>query len=106
VILRRHGWPPALAASVVTLQFLLVAAGTVVLDAIFIGLGLWIVGVPLVLPLGGSLAGIAGSLLAVPVAALCGVVWSYLREQLSDPPQEPETSEPGSGTVIPAGEPA
>jgi putative heme transporter len=70
------------------------------------GLGLHAAVVLLAVTLGGSLAGIVGSLLAVPVAALCAVVWNYLREQLSDPPPEPETIEQDSGTVVPAGEPA
>jgi predicted PurR-regulated permease PerM len=49
------------------------------------GLGLHAAVVLLAVTLGGSLAGIVGSLLAVPVAALVGVCWNYLREQLSDP---------------------
>src|SRR5919107_4888998 len=53
------------------------------------GLGLHAAVVLLVVTLGGSLAGIVGSLLAVPVAALIAVVWNYLREQLSDPVEEP-----------------
>ncbi|WP_055554500.1 AI-2E family transporter [Streptomyces sp. NBRC 110028] len=57
------------------------------------GLGLHAAVVLLAVTLGGSLAGIVGSLLAVPVAALIAVVWNYLREQLSDPRHEPETSE-------------
>ncbi|MEO3814303.1 AI-2E family transporter [Sphaerisporangium sp. B11E5] len=59
------------------------------------GLGLHAAVILLAVTLGGSLAGIVGSLLAVPVAGLVAVVWSYLREQLSDPPQEPETDMPG-----------
>ncbi|MEU7700143.1 AI-2E family transporter [Streptomyces sp. NPDC039028] len=51
------------------------------------GLGLHAAVVLLAVTLGGSLAGIVGSLLAVPVAALVAVVWGYVREQLSDPPQ-------------------
>jgi putative heme transporter len=51
------------------------------------GLGLHAAVVLLAVTLGGSLAGIVGSLLAVPVAALAAVLWNYLREQLSDPPQ-------------------
>ncbi|MFC0107590.1 AI-2E family transporter [Kibdelosporangium aridum] len=43
----------------------------------------------LAVTLGGSLAGITGSLVAVPIAAMIAVIWSYLREQLSDPVQEP-----------------
>ncbi|MDT0397492.1 MULTISPECIES: AI-2E family transporter [Streptomyces] len=53
------------------------------------GLGLHAAVVLLAVTLGGSLSGIVGSLLAVPVAALIAVVWNYLREQLSDPPGEP-----------------
>jgi predicted PurR-regulated permease PerM len=58
------------------------------------GLGLHAAVILLAVTLGGSLAGIVGSLLAVPVAALIAVVWNYLREQLSEPHQEPETDEP------------
>ncbi|MCX4514346.1 AI-2E family transporter [Streptomyces sp. NBC_01619] len=58
------------------------------------GLGLHAAVVLLAVTLGGSLAGIVGSLLAVPVAAMIAVVWNYLREQFTDPPQEPETDEP------------
>ncbi|MGR3936317.1 AI-2E family transporter [Streptomyces sp. BRA346] len=54
------------------------------------GLGLHAAVVLLAVTLGASLAGVVGSLLAVPVAALIAVVWNYLREQLSDPLQEPE----------------
>ncbi|MEW1929325.1 AI-2E family transporter [Streptomyces sp. NPDC088360] len=57
------------------------------------GLGLHASVVLLAVTLGASLAGIVGSLLAVPAAALIAVVWNYLREQLSDPPQEPETDD-------------
>jgi predicted PurR-regulated permease PerM len=60
----------------------------------------------LAVTLGGSLAGIVGSLLAVPVAALIAVVWNYLREQLSDPDPEPDP-DPGerdTGTAAPAGQ--
>jgi predicted PurR-regulated permease PerM len=70
------------------------------------GLGLHAAVILLAVTLGGSLAGIVGSLLAVPVAALFSVVWNYLREQLSDPPEEPETAEPDTGTAVPAAEPA
>ncbi|MDQ0846126.1 AI-2E family transporter [Streptomyces sp. V1I6] len=58
------------------------------------GLGLHAAVILLAVTLGGSLAGIVGSLLAVPVAALIAVVWNYLREQLSEPHPEPETDEP------------
>jgi predicted PurR-regulated permease PerM len=68
------------------------------------GLGLHAAVVLLVVTLGGSLAGIIGSLLAVPVAALVAVIWNYVREQLSDHPPapavEPEPDpEPGPGPV-------
>jgi putative heme transporter len=53
------------------------------------GLGLHAAVVLLAVTLGGSLAGIVGSLLAVPVAALISVFWVYLREQLSDETPEP-----------------
>ncbi|MFF3753209.1 AI-2E family transporter [Streptomyces sp. NPDC002018] len=63
------------------------------------GLGLHAAVVLLAVTLGGSLAGIVGSLLAVPAAALTAVVWNYLREQLSDPPQEPDTDESHTGAA-------
>jgi predicted PurR-regulated permease PerM len=53
------------------------------------GLGLHAAVILLAVTLGGSLAGIVGSLLAVPVAALIAVVWNYVREELSEPAQEP-----------------
>jgi putative heme transporter len=53
------------------------------------GLGLHAAVILLAVTLGGSVAGIVGSLLAVPVAALIAVVWNYLREQLSDAPPAP-----------------
>lgn len=56
------------------------------------GLGLHAAVVLLAVTLGGSLAGIVGSLLAVPAAALIAVVWNYLREQLQEP--EPDASRP------------
>lgn len=49
------------------------------------GLGLHAAVVLLAVTLGGSLAGIVGSLLAVPIAALIAVVWNYGREQLREP---------------------
>lgn len=58
------------------------------------GLGLHAGMVLLAVTLGGSLAGIVGSLIAVPLAALLAVAWNYLREQLSDPPQETDSHEP------------
>ncbi|MEV7675488.1 AI-2E family transporter [Streptomyces sp. NPDC088752] len=58
------------------------------------GLGLHAAVVLLAVTLGGSLAGIVGSLLAVPVAALVAVVWNYLREQLAAPPREPDADGP------------
>ncbi|MFJ2828284.1 AI-2E family transporter [Streptomyces sp. NPDC087263] len=66
------------------------------------GLGLHAAVILLAVTLGGSLAGIVGSLLAVPVAAMIAVFWNYLREQLSDPPQEPETDESHSGAPVPS----
>ncbi|WP_229402327.1 AI-2E family transporter [Micromonospora okii] len=62
------------------------------------GLGLHAAVVLLAVTLGGSLAGIVGSLLAVPAAALISVVWNYLREQLSDPPEQESDAE-GPGEV-------
>ncbi|MEV0961510.1 AI-2E family transporter [Streptomyces sp. NPDC049910] len=64
------------------------------------GLGLHAAVILLAVTLGGSLAGIVGSLLAVPAAALIAVVWNYLREQLGEPETEPETegeTEPEAG---------
>ncbi|WP_329013799.1 AI-2E family transporter [Streptomyces sp. NBC_00690] len=58
------------------------------------GLGLHAGMVLLAVTLGGSLAGIVGSLIAVPIAALLAVTWNYLREQLSDPPQEIDSHQP------------
>ncbi|WP_418961043.1 AI-2E family transporter [Streptomyces tritici] len=58
------------------------------------GLGLHAAVVLLAVTLGGSLAGIVGSLLAVPVAALVAVFWNYLREQLVEPGQDPAPGEP------------
>lgn len=64
------------------------------------GLGLHAAVVLLAVTLGGSLAGVVGSLLAVPAAALVAVVWNYLREQLADPPEEPETDDADDGAVV------
>ena len=58
------------------------------------GLGLHAAVILLAVTLGGNLAGIVGSLLAVPAAALLAVLWTYLREQLSDPAPEPDAAEP------------
>ncbi|MGX1884939.1 AI-2E family transporter [Streptomyces sp. NPDC055287] len=63
------------------------------------GLGLHAAVVLLAVTLGGSLAGVVGSLLAVPAAALIAVVWNYLREQLSDPTQEPDTDAAHTGAA-------
>ncbi|MFD4986334.1 AI-2E family transporter [Streptomyces sp. NPDC058374] len=65
------------------------------------GLGLHAAVVLLAVTLGGSLAGIVGSLLAVPAAALIGVLWSYVREQLREPSQEaePDPDEPKGATA-------
>ncbi|WP_436757626.1 AI-2E family transporter [Streptosporangium sp. V21-05] len=70
------------------------------------GLGLHAGVILLAVTLGGSLAGIVGSLLAVPVAALIAVIWNYLREQLSDPSREPEPGGPDTGATVPAKKPA
>jgi predicted PurR-regulated permease PerM len=66
------------------------------------GLGLHAAVVLLAVTLGGSLAGIVGSLLAVPVAAVLAVVWNYVREQLSDPPEESGTDELHTGAAVPS----
>jgi predicted PurR-regulated permease PerM len=66
------------------------------------GLGLHAATVLLAVTLGGSLAGIVGSLLAVPVAALIAVIWNYVREQLSEPPQEPGSDESPAGAAVPS----
>ncbi|MFG3103559.1 AI-2E family transporter [Streptomyces sp. NPDC048182] len=58
------------------------------------GLGLHAAVVLLVVTLGGNLAGVVGSLLAVPAAALIAVVWGYVRDQLTEPPGEPAPVEP------------
>ncbi|MFD5934157.1 AI-2E family transporter [Streptomyces sp. NPDC060333] len=62
------------------------------------GLGLHAAVVLLAVTLGGSLAGVVGSLLAVPAAALIAVVWNYLREQLVEPSSGSETDH--SPTVV------
>jgi len=54
------------------------------------GLGLHPGVVLLAVTLGGNLAGIVGSLLAVPVAGVLAVVWGYVREQLAEDPAEAE----------------
>ncbi|MFF8972607.1 AI-2E family transporter [Streptomyces sp. NPDC014995] len=64
------------------------------------GLGLHAAVVLLAVTLGGSLAGIVGSLLAVPVAAVIAVIWNYVRDQLSDPLQESEADEPHAGAAV------
>ncbi|MFJ8636435.1 AI-2E family transporter [Streptomyces sp. NPDC093568] len=65
------------------------------------GLGLHGAVILLAVTLGGSLAGIVGSLLAVPVTALIAVIWNYLREQLTEPPQEPEPDKSQAGVAAP-----
>jgi predicted PurR-regulated permease PerM len=71
------------------------------------GLGLHAAVVLLAVTLGGSLAGIVGSLLAVPVAALVAVFWSYLREQLSEPDPGPVPEpDPGPRETLAEPEPA
>ncbi|WP_461081364.1 AI-2E family transporter [Streptomyces deserti] len=64
------------------------------------GLGLHAAVILLAVTLGASLAGIVGSLLAVPVAALIAVVWNYVRDQLSEPSPEPGTGESDTGTAV------
>ncbi|MFF4174182.1 AI-2E family transporter [Streptomyces sp. NPDC001744] len=64
------------------------------------GLGLHAAVVLLAVTLGGSLAGIVGSLLAVPVAALIAVVWNYLREQLGEEGPEREPAPERDGTPV------
>lgn len=66
------------------------------------GLGLHAAVVLLAVTLGGSLAGIVGSLLAVPFAALIGVFWSYLREQLGEPGQDPDPEPVPAPDLTPA----
>jgi predicted PurR-regulated permease PerM len=53
------------------------------------GLGLHAAVILLAVTLGGNLAGIVGSLLAVPASALIAVVWNYIREQLTEPEEQP-----------------
>lgn len=65
------------------------------------GLGLHAAVVLLAVTLGGSLAGIVGSLLAVPIAALVAVVWNYVREQLREP-SHPGTDESDAGAAVPS----
>ncbi|MFJ5136464.1 AI-2E family transporter [Streptomyces sp. NPDC088707] len=64
------------------------------------GLGLHAAVVLLAVTLGGNLAGIVGSLLAVPVAALIAVFWNYLREQLGD--ERPEQDSDEADAPVPA----
>ncbi|MFC8076866.1 AI-2E family transporter [Streptomyces sp. NPDC057307] len=67
------------------------------------GLGLHAAVILLAVTLGASLAGIVGSLLAVPVVALIAVVWNYVREQLTDPPEEPDADRtPPAGATAPS----
>ncbi|MEV8330298.1 AI-2E family transporter [Streptomyces niveus] len=68
------------------------------------GLGLHAAVILLAVTLGASLAGIVGSLLAVPIAALIAVVWNYVREQLTDP--EPDPAADPEPEPDPAPEPA
>lgn len=60
------------------------------------GLSLHAAVILLAVTLGGSMAGIVGSLLAVPVAAFIAVVWRYIREQLAETPPAPDPApDPG-----------
>ncbi|WP_031232349.1 AI-2E family transporter [Streptomyces niveus] len=70
------------------------------------GLGLHAAVVLLAVTLGASLAGIVGSLLAVPIAALIAVVWNYVREQLTDPEPEPDPAADPDPASDPAPAPA
>lgn len=70
------------------------------------GLGLHAAVVLLAVTLGGSIAGIVGSLLAVPVAALVSVMWGYLREQISDPVDEEPSEDVAGDPARPEPEPA
>ncbi|MFC6084461.1 AI-2E family transporter [Sphaerisporangium aureirubrum] len=116
IALVSNGWPDALVvlAIIVAVQQL---EGNVFQPMVQSrGLGLHAAVILLAVTLGGSLAGIVGSLLAVPIAALIAVMWNYLREQLSDPPQDPapdipetdrpKTDEPDTGAAVPAEKPA
>jgi putative heme transporter len=70
------------------------------------GLGLHAAMVLLAVTLGGSLAGIVGSLLAVPVAAIVAVVWRYIRDQLSEPlPPDPDPDPDPAALPAPAAPP-
>ncbi|MEX0172117.1 AI-2E family transporter [Streptomyces sp. LMG1-1-1.1] len=66
------------------------------------GLGLHAAVVLLAVTLGGSLAGIVGSLLAVPSAAIIAVFWNYLREQLSDDTPGPDADDAPAPAPTPA----
>ncbi|KOG31995.1 AI-2E family transporter [Streptomyces resistomycificus] len=66
------------------------------------GLGLHAAVILLAVTLGGSMAGIVGSLLAVPLAALIAVVWNYVREQLSEPELELPDDESSAGAPLPS----
>ncbi|MGW0910534.1 AI-2E family transporter [Streptomyces sp. NPDC002784] len=66
------------------------------------GLGLHAAVILLAVTLGGSLAGIVGSLLAVPVAALIAVAWGYLREQLAEPAEDPGPGTADTGAPVPS----
>ncbi len=68
------------------------------------GLGLHAGVVLMVVVLGGNLAGVVGSLLAVPAAALLAVVWAHLREQLVPAVPEPAAAVPAAGDPAAADE--
>lgn len=70
------------------------------------GLGLHAAVVLLAVTLGSSLQGIVGALLAVPVAALIAVFWTYVREQLSDPVPADDPEEEPYGEDEPSAAPA
>lgn len=65
------------------------------------GLGLHGAVILLAVTLGSSLSGIVGALLAVPVTSLIAVLWNYLREHLSEQPQEPAPDDAQPGVAVP-----
>ncbi|MFD3515853.1 AI-2E family transporter [Streptomyces sp. NPDC058657] len=72
------------------------------------GLGLHAAVVLMVVVLGGNLAGVVGSLLAVPAAALAAVIWAHIRSRLGEAevpadtagaPENDGIAAPGHGAV-------
>lgn len=66
------------------------------------GLGLHAAVILLAVTLGTNLAGVVGGLLAVPATALTAVTWNYLREQLSDSPEESDADDTHPGAPAPS----